>query len=136
MFTSSSYYSSFRPKYYPHHSGSIYSIKDDYLYPLESSIFKQFNETSNTRDWNKLVTYLHLSEKEAEEVLRKKYVHFKESKTQYKNIHLSYTEAFKFLEEEDKQRADDFAAAKEPLTDKQQQAIEQHKLKKEQEQKE
>ena len=114
---------------------STYGI-ENYLRPLESSEFKQFNEKSNTRDWNFLMKYLPLSKKDAEEVLRKKYVYFKENGKKYNLIDPSYKAAFEFLEQEEKQRADEVAAANKPLTNEQQQAINNLKLKKEQEQKE
>src|SRR3990167_9562637 len=75
----------------PTASTSLYGIENyNYLDPLESSEFKQFNKRSNTCNWNSVVEYLPLSKKNAEEVLRKKYVYFKENGKKYNLIDPSY----------------------------------------------
>src|SRR3990167_418504 len=63
--------------------------------PFESSEFKQFNKLSDESRWETIKALL--SDKEAEDVLRKKYIYFKEKRS----TSLQYKKAFGFLIKEE-----------------------------------
>ena len=84
--------------------------------PFESAEFKQFDKLSDNTPW-KFIREL-LSDVEAEDVLRKKFIY---SKTK-SSVSVEYQKAFLFLEAEEKLRKE--KSIEEPLTEKQKKAVE------------